>query len=100
MARDYRLPSGEVLSDPTRPPQLPGQNAGNQGDAGAVSFTLNYIVRQGDERRAMINGSKVEEGDQVSGATVKRIDGDKVVLSYRGKLKELRLNKVNGIERK
>jgi hypothetical protein len=99
VADGYRLPSGDVLSDPTRP-EVSQQVRGEKRDVEAVSFTLNYIVRKGQERRAMINGSKVEEGDRIAGAIVKRIETDKVLLSYQGKLKELRLNKVSGIERK
>jgi hypothetical protein len=98
-ASEYQLPSGEILKDPTRPMSF--QRATARGDAvtAPVTFTLNYILTKGQDRRAMINGKKVLEGDQVSGATVKRIDGDKVVISYQGNLKELRLNKVNGIQR-
>ena len=95
---EYRLPSGEVLQDPTRPQQAQisqGQSR-NEQDA---SFKLNYILTKGQERRAMINGQKVVAGDQVSGAMVKRLEGDRVVLSYKGKLKELRLNEITGIKR-
>lgn len=97
-AGEYRLPSGEVLQDPTRPQQVQGRVLQGKAKQDAT-FTLNYILSKGLERRAMINGQKVVVGDQVSGATVKRIEGDRVVLSYEGKLTELRLNKVKGITR-
>ena len=97
-AGEFRLPSGEILQDPTRPQQMPGSTVQNRSEQD-VTFTLNYILTKGQERRAMINGKKVLTGDKVSGATVKRIDGDRVVVFYQGKLKELKLNEITGIKR-
>lgn len=95
---EYRLPSGEILQDPTRPQQIQSSR-GQQRSEQDVSFTLNYILTKGQERRAMINGQKVVVGDQVSGAKVKKIEGDRVVLTYQGQIKELKLNEITGIKR-
>lgn len=96
-ASEYRLPSGEVLQDPTRP--LQWQSGPVAQGTSAQTFTLNYILSSGQERRAMINGKKVLEGDRVSGATVKRIEQNRVIISYQGKQQVLQLNKVKGIQR-
>ena len=98
-ASEYRLPSGEILQDPTRPQQWQSAPIGQDTAPAAQTFTLNYIVRSGQEIRAMINGKKVLEGDQVAGATVQRIELDRVILSYQGQRQELRLNQVKGIKR-
>ena len=71
-AGEYRLPSGEILQDPTRPQQVQSSRGENSVEQD-VSFTMNYILSKGQERRAMINGKKVVVGDQVSGAKVKKI---------------------------
>jgi len=98
-ASEYRLPSGEILQDPTRPQQWQNAPVGQSTASAEQTFTLNYIVRSGQEIRAMINGKKVLKGDLVSGAMVQRIELDRVILSYRGQRQELRLNQVKGIQR-
>lgn len=97
-AASYTLPNGEVLKDPTKPQlwNAPAQVAHQEKQQ---SFKLNYIVASGQEKRAMINGHKVLEGDVVSGAMVKQINSDSVFLIYQGQQKELRMNKVKGIQR-
>lgn len=94
----FTLSNGEVLQDPTKPKiwNLPTQTASEQQEA---SFKLNYIVSSGQERRAMINGQKVVVGDVVAGAKVQQINSDSVYLLYKGKHKEIRMNKIKGIKR-
>jgi type II secretory pathway component PulC len=95
----YTLPDGEVLQDPTKPQlwnapaQVVRQKQKDQ------SFKLNYIVTSGQEKRAMINNQRVVVGDVISGATVQNINSDSVYLLYKGKHKELHMNKVKGIQR-
>jgi type II secretory pathway component PulC len=98
-ATTFSLPDGSVLQDPTKPQlwQVPTQVRGQQLDE--PTFTLNYIVASEQEKRAMINGHKVVEGDVIAGAKVKQINSDSVYLIYKGKQKELRMNKVKGITR-
>lgn len=98
-ADSYTLPSGETIADPTKPElwQAPAKAANKQQKQ--MTFTLSYIVSSGQQKRAMINGKKVVEGDYVSGALVKMIRSDRVVLSYKGQQKELRMNKIQGIQR-
>ncbi len=94
----FTLPTGEVLQDPTKPQlwNAPAQVVSQDREA---SFKLSYIVSSGKEKRAMINNRKVTVGDVISGATVESINSDSVYLLYKGKQKELRMNKVKGITR-
>lgn len=95
----YVSPSGELLRDPTKP--MAWRAPQNQTSAGPQeeTFKLNYIVSSDGEKRAMINGKKVQVGDQLAGAKVLRIDANKVIIAYMGKHQELRLNNVKGIQR-
>lgn len=97
-SQTFTLENGEVLKDPTKPEawSIP-QNSSQR--AAETSFELNYIVMSAGQRRAMINGKKVHEGEFVSGAKVKRITQNSVHIIYKGLPKELRINKVNGIQR-
>lgn len=95
----YTMSDGEVLQDPTKPKlwNAPAKTVSKKHKE--PSFKLNYIVTSGQEKRAMINNQKVIEGDVISGATVQNINSDSVYLLYKGKQKELRMNKVKGIQR-
>jgi len=95
---DYHMPSGEVLNDPTKP-QGWGAKKQRSKVPGKVSFTLNYIHLSASQKRAMVNGKKVHEGDYVSGAKVTNIQQNTVTLLVAGKHKVLRLNKVKGIRK-
>lgn len=97
-AQTFQLDNGEVLNDPTKPDLWNVPQAARQGSA-EPTFELNYIVVSAGQKRAMINGEKVLEGDSVSGAKVTRITQNSVQILYKGKRKELRINKVNGIQR-
>lgn len=95
----YTLPNGEVLNDPTKPANWGQRQTASSPKANEPTFKLHYIVASGLEKRAMINGQKVVEGDVISGATVKKINSDSVYLFLNGKQKTLYMNKVNGIQR-
>lgn len=95
----YQLPSGETILDPTKPEQWQAPQSTKTKAKKQVSFSLSYIRASGEQKLAMINGKKVTEGDQVNGAYVQRIRSDSVVLNYKGQQKELRMNKVQGIQR-
>ena len=97
-AKTFVLPDGSILQDPTRP-QLSDMPRTVKKGQREPSFSLNYIVASGQEKRAMINGQKVVVGDVVAGAKVKQINSDSVYLIYKGKQKELRMNKVKGSSR-
>lgn len=97
-ANTYILPDGEVLQDPTKP-QLWQTAVPKKQQQKEPTFKLSYIVASGQEKRAMINGHKVVVGDLISGALVKQINSDSVYLFYKGKQKELRMNKIIGIQR-
>jgi len=95
-ANTYKLPSGEVLNDPTRPHNW---SRGSSPKAKAKHFTLNYILKTAQRTKAIINGKSVTEGDSVSGAKVIRIKQNTVMILVDGKRKTLHLNK-NGRVRK
>tara|TARA_R110002072_G_scaffold100183_2_gene220539 strand:+ start:18808 stop:19173 length:366 start_codon:yes stop_codon:yes gene_type:complete len=97
-SQTFTLEDGEVLKDPTKPDLWNVPQAVGQGSK-EPAFELNYIVMSAGQKRAMIDGKKVLEGDFVSGAKVTRITQDSVHLFYKGQHKELRINKVNGIQR-
>lgn len=97
-SQTFTLENGEVLNDPTKPEtwSIPQNNLQPTSE---TSFELNYIVMSAGQKRAMINGKKVYEGEFVSGAKVKRITQNSVHIIYKGIPKELRINNVNGIQR-
>jgi hypothetical protein len=80
-AGTYRLPSGELLQDPTRPANQP------QAATAAVElvrFELNYILKAEQRRQAIINGRQVAEGERIGTALVQRIDSNSVTLLVDG----------------
>jgi hypothetical protein len=93
----YTLPSGEVLQDPTKPYGV--QKKKVRAKAKRPKLSLNYIMSAGENRRAMINGKKVYEGDSVSGARVRSITSEYVSLVYGGEVFRLYLNKVKNIRK-
>lgn len=95
-AQTFKI-DGEVLTDPTKPERWSPTQAGPQAEE--TKFELNYIVVSAGQKRAMVNGKKVLEGDFVSGAKVTRITQNSVHIIYKGAHKELRITKVNGIQR-
>ena len=83
---NYKLPSGEVLQDPTKPLGLPKvqPKATEQ-----ISYRLSYVLRSENRNLAIVNGQKVAVGDTVSGAKVLAISSDSVTLSVKGKKRVL-----------
>ena len=92
----YKLLSGEVLHDPTRPHNW---NRATGPKAKAAHFTLNYILKTADENKAIINGKKVTEGEFVSGAKVIKIQANAVTILVNGKHKNLHLNKSSSVRK-
>ncbi len=70
----------ELLRDPTRPYSVMPVVM----PAIAASFTVTAIFMSDKRRVAIVNGQRVSEGDQVDGATVVEILGDRLRLDHRG----------------
>ena len=83
---NYKLPSGEVLQDPTKPLGLPKVQP---KAAAEISYRLSYVLRSENRNLAIVNGKKVAVGDTVSGAKVLAISSDSVTLSVKGKKRVL-----------
>lgn len=79
---------GADLKDPTRPYARVEQAVA----APAARFAVTAIFVSDNRRVAVVNGSTVTAGDQVSGATVKAITAHSVELRYRGKTIRARLD--------
>ena len=95
-ASGYKLPSGEVLNDPTKPHkwnQVVGPKAKQKG------FALNYILKTSQRTSAIINGEKVTEGESVSGAKVIKINQNTVQILVEGKPRTLHLSKSGSIRK-
>jgi len=97
-ATHYQLPSGEVLTDPTAPSYWNASKRSKK--VSHTHFSLNYIRLSTGHKSAMINGKKLTEGDQISGARVIKIKQDSVTLKVNGHFKTLRLNKKFRLNRK
>jgi len=95
-AKTYKLPSGEVLHDPTRPHNW---NRASGPKAKAEHFTLNYILKTAEQNKAIINGKKVTEGEFVSGAKVIKIQTNTVKILVNGKHKNLHLNNSSSVRK-
>ena len=94
----YTLATGEALSDPTQP-YVGKRSVRAKTNRRKLNFTLNYIMSADDNRRAMVNGKPVHEGDHISGARVSKIDSDSVTLIVDGRRTVLRLNSVKNIRK-
>jgi len=95
----YTLASGEVLHDPTKPVGWGKRHVVSQARQNH-HFTLNYIRLDSGHKTAMINGKKVIEGSQVSGAIVSKIKQSSVTLLLNGERKVLRINKMLQMKRR
>ena len=82
---------GWAQSDPMKPPFFDGSSDKAEVKA-ARSVKLSMVLIAPGRKVAVIDGKSVTVGDSVSGYRVLRIDEGKVVLSGRGKIKELFLN--------
>jgi len=92
----YKLPNGEMLSDPTRPHNW---NKASGPKAKQKHFTLNYVLKTAQRTNAIINGKKVTEGGRVSGAKVVKINQSSVIILVDGKRRTLHLNKGGSIRK-
>lgn len=79
------------LKDPTRPMNWHARSdVSVMADADPVrGLKLQGIFSASGQRSAMINGQRVVVGDEVSGATVVRIENNRVTLSLDGESIEL-----------
>lgn len=82
-------PAAAELADPTAPTD-PARYFG-QGTERAAGWELNSVLVGPGRRVAMINGVPVQEGGQVGGARVLRIDAAGVVLQAGDRRIQLRL---------
>jgi hypothetical protein len=96
--QSFTLPEGEVLMDPTAPYGAKRKAVANK-QVRRPKLSLNFIIGSGEQRRAMINGKKLLEGDVISGAKVRKIAPDHVSLVFRGEEIVLYLNKVKQIRK-
>lgn len=80
--------AGDALRDPTRPPPTSAAPAPVKAP---VPLRLDFVVSSGDRQRARINGQWVSEGASVDGATVRRIEADRVTVRRSGRTSVLTL---------
>jgi len=93
----YRLDSGEVIQDPTKPAgEVIRVPSSKQKEI--VNYELNYIINSSQRKLAVINGRKVSEGGRVSGALVKRIGTNEVEVIVSGQRKVLRVNQAKNFK--
>jgi MSHA biogenesis protein MshK len=79
----------QALHDPTRPTD-PAEYFGS-GVRSNSAWSLQSILSASDRRIAIINGTRVREGDVIGSAKVIRIDESTVVLNTGGQRFTLRL---------
>lgn len=79
-----------ALTDPTRPTD-PGNYFGNAENRSDRSWFLQSILSSPQRRIAVINGTRVREGDRIGSARVVRIRDSHVLLQSRGRTLTLHL---------
>jgi MSHA biogenesis protein MshK len=79
-----------ALTDPTRPTD-PATYFGTGNAAHASGWTLQSILFGSDRRVAVINGTRVQEGDRIGSARVVRIRDSQVLLDTGGRSLTLHL---------
>lgn len=91
------LAHADVLVDPTRPagyhsPVVQEMDTNEAVQTSAVKeWVLNTTLVSPYQRLAMINGKRVEIGEEINGAELVSIDHQKVQLRYQGKLMTVKL---------
>ena len=80
-----------ALNDPMKPPFFDGDASRTDQKTAARPLKLSMLLIAPGRKVAVINAQSVMVGDSVDGYRVLRIDENKVVLSGRGKVKELYL---------
>lgn len=88
VATAYTLPDGEVLADPTRPANW---NRPKVAAKKTITYTLNYVFSSSSQKKAIINGKTVSEGQIVDSAKVLSIFEGGVRLMVDGRTKTLSL---------
>ena len=79
-----------TLSDPTQPSGTPQMNAAG-ADSGMGGWRLNATHITSTKRLAVINGTRVAEGDLIGSARVLRVSHAQVKLDAQGEILTLRL---------
>ena len=82
--------SVHALTDPTRPTD-PGSYFGSAESHADRDWFLQSILSSPQRRIAVINGTRVREGDQIGSARVVRIHDSHVLLNSRGRTLTLHL---------
>ncbi len=86
------VPSAHAeLGDPTRPPDV-STVAVESSESGDAPFRVSTILIAPGRKVAIVNGSRVEVGDEVGGATVSEINAQAVLLEMTGEEFELRIS--------
>lgn len=79
---------GHALNDPMRPPFFDG-SGNKENPVVNRPLLLSMILTAAERRVAVLNGQSVQVGDEVDGYRVLRIERQKVVVSHKGKVKEV-----------
>ncbi|MDX1695082.1 MAG: hypothetical protein R3208_15050 [Ketobacteraceae bacterium] len=77
-----------ALNDPMRPPFFDGSGSANAPEINRP-LVLSMVLIANERRVAVINGKSVLVGDEVDGHRLLRIDRNKVIVSRKGKVKEI-----------
>jgi MSHA biogenesis protein MshK len=73
--------AAELLRDPTRPTnEVPAARTA----PATSSLRVSAVFISGERRVAIVNGQRVREGEVISGATVSKIEADKVSFTRKG----------------
>ena len=81
------------LGDPTRPPDFANVTV-ETIESGGSSFSVSSILVAPERQVAIVNGTRVEVGDEVGGATVTQIKAQAVLLQLAEEEIELRISGV------
>jgi hypothetical protein len=79
-----------ALNDPTRPTD-PDSYFGSDRNAVTATWALQSVLSAADRRIAIINGTRVQEGDRIGAARVVRIRPSQVELNTGGRTLTLQL---------
>jgi hypothetical protein len=79
-----------ALNDPMKPPFFDGSSTAQAKEV-VRPLRLSMVLMSDSHRVAILNGQSVGVGESVDGHRVLRIDRNKVVVSRKGKVKEIHL---------
>lgn len=82
------------IKDPTRPADFTGSAVTEVGEE-AASFTVSTILKRKTASWVIINDQKVSERQSVDGASVLKIEANRVLLSVNGEQRWLSLSEQN-----